>query len=57
MSKVAIVPALKDLTVWWGKQKESAPKRGVTVGAVGTHGETVNPTVRSQGWLGRVNTI
>lgn len=46
MSEMAIVTPLKELTVWWDKQNESATKRGITIKAVGTHGEAFNPTVR-----------
>lgn len=55
MSKMAIVPTLRELTVRWGKQKESATKRCIRARAVGAHREALDLTVRGQGQLARVS--
>ena len=40
---MAIILTLKELAVSWGKQQESAPKRWIIAGAVGSHGEALDP--------------
>ena len=49
VSKMAIVPSLKALTVCWGKQRGSATERWIGAGTVGSHGEECDPAAGGGG--------
>ena len=49
VSKMAIVPSLKALTVCWGKQRGSATERWISAGAVGSPGEAFDPAAGGGG--------